>query len=63
VHLGLVYLGLPLFRSRITWHDAPASVRQAYTPLELSELIRQTPASRYDIASRYLFRMAATIWK
>ena len=63
VHLGLVYMGLPLFRSRITWHDAPASVRQAYTPQELSELIHQTPASRFDIAPRYLFRMAVTIWK
>ena len=29
VHLGLVYAGLPLFRGRITWNDAPASVRQA----------------------------------
>src|SRR5690348_10959848 len=31
VHLALVYAGLPLFRSRITHHDAPASVRAAYT--------------------------------
>ena len=28
LHLLLVYLGLPLFRSRITWHDAPASVKR-----------------------------------
>src|SRR5689334_3411771 len=30
-HLALVYAGLPLYRSRITRHDAPASVRRAYT--------------------------------
>ncbi len=35
LHLFLVYLGLPLFRSRITWHDAPASVRRAYTCNEI----------------------------
>jgi ubiquinone/menaquinone biosynthesis C-methylase UbiE len=63
IHLGLVYLGLPLFRSRITRHDAPASVRQAYTTAELAELIKKTPASRFDITNRYLYRIAATIWK
>ena len=35
LHLLLVCLGLPLFRSRITWHDAPASVRRAYTCEEM----------------------------
>lgn len=63
IHLGLVYLGLPLFRSRITWNDAPASVRQAYKPAELAEMINRTPASRFDITNRYLYRIAATIWK
>jgi ubiquinone/menaquinone biosynthesis C-methylase UbiE len=62
-HLGLVYLGLPLFRSRITWHDAPASVRQAYTPAELDGMITNTRASDWAITNRFLFRMAATIWK
>lgn len=63
IHLGLVYLGLPLFRSRITWHDAPASVRQAYRPTELAAMFKMTPASRFDITNRYLYRIAATIWK
>jgi ubiquinone/menaquinone biosynthesis C-methylase UbiE len=63
IHLGLVYLGLPLFRSRITWNDAPASVRQAYTPEELAEMIKRTSASRFDITNRFLYRIAATIWK
>ncbi len=62
-HLGLVYLGLPLFRSRITWNDGPASVRQAYTPAELIEMIAKSRASNSEITKRFLFRMVATIWK
>ena len=62
-HLALVYLGLPLFRSRLTWHDGPASVRQSYKPVELSGLLNRTPARRIDITNRYLYRMAVTVWK
>lgn len=63
LHVGLVYLGLPLFRSRITWHDAPASVRNAYTVSEMRSLLSQLPASRIAISPYYLFRMGAVIWK
>src|SRR5947199_5866128 len=28
LHLAFVYTGMPLYRSRLTRHDAPASVRQ-----------------------------------
>jgi 2-polyprenyl-3-methyl-5-hydroxy-6-metoxy-1,4-benzoquinol methylase len=62
-HLALVYLGFPLFRSRITRHDGPASVRQAYTTSELEDLLRQSPASRIEISTRYLYRMAVIAWK
>src|SRR5205085_554135 len=31
-HLALVYAARPLFGSRLTKHDAPVSVRRAYTP-------------------------------
>jgi len=62
-HLALVYLGLPLFRSRLTWHDAPASVRQSYEPSELSDLLKKTGATSIDIRNHYLYRMAATVWK
>lgn len=63
LHLGLVYLGLPLFRSRITHHDGPASVRQSYTMGELNRLLRQTPARRVELHRRYLYRVAAIAWK
>jgi SAM-dependent methyltransferase len=63
LHLSLVYLGLPLFRSRITWHDAPASVRRAYTLDEMKSLLAGTRARQIDMGRHYLFRMGVVIWK
>lgn len=62
VHLALVYAGLPLF-SRMTRHDAPASVRRAYTLPELKEMLGRVPARRVDVSRYYLFRMGAIVWK
>jgi ubiquinone/menaquinone biosynthesis C-methylase UbiE len=63
LHLAFVYAGLPLFHSRITRNDAPASVRQAYTPEEIRKLISKTGAARVDITKHYLYRMGVLIWK
>jgi len=63
LHLALVYLGLPLFRSPITWNDAPASVRRAYTTSEMRSLLAQVPAMRLNISRHFLFRMGVLIWK
>ena len=63
LHLLLVYAGLPLYRSRLTRHDAPASVRQAYTPEEMMALLAQTAALRTQIYHHYLFRMGVIAWK
>ena len=63
VHLALVYAGLPLFRSRLTHHDAPASVRQAYTSAEMRDLLKRTDATRIEIHRHYLFRMGVIVWK
>ena len=63
LHLGLVYLGFPLFRSRITWNDAPASVRRAYTIGEMRSLLATVPARRIEISRNFLFRMGILIWK
>jgi len=63
LHLALVYLGLPLFRSRITWHDAPASVRQAYTREEMQSILANLPAKRIEITTHYFYRMGALLWK
>jgi hypothetical protein len=63
LHLALVYAGMPIFRSPISRFDSVASVKQAYTPGELRELISQTKAAEFDIYIRYLFRMGAIVWK
>jgi SAM-dependent methyltransferase len=63
LHLLLVYLGLPLFSSRITWHDAPASVRRAYTCDEMRALLADVGAIKVDVSRHYLFRMGVLLWK
>jgi ubiquinone/menaquinone biosynthesis C-methylase UbiE len=63
LHLALTYAGLPLFRSRITWHDAPASVRRAYTRKEMSNILQPLSARRVEITSHYLYRMGVILWK
>jgi ubiquinone/menaquinone biosynthesis C-methylase UbiE len=63
LHLAMVYAGSPLYRSRLTRHDAPASVRQAYTVAEMMDILGQTEATRVEIVRHYLFRMGAIAWK
>jgi hypothetical protein len=60
IHLGLVYAGMPLF-SRITRHDAPASVKKAYTAAEMREMV--SDGHRYELRKFYLCRMGVIVWK
>ncbi len=65
LHLLFVYLGLPSF-SRITRHDAVASVRRAYTPEEVSdadprERRAALPASKS--AAIFFFAWELIAWK
>lgn len=63
IHLALVYAGLPLFRSRISWHDAPASVKRAYTREEMLAMLRDIPEVQVTISRHYLYRMGVVIGK
>ena len=63
MHLALVYAGLPVFRSRITWNDAPASVRQAYTAKEVVDLAKSAPGGCPEVHRYFLFRMGVIVWK
>ena len=63
LHLLLVYLGLPLFRSRITWHDAPASVRAAYSIGEMRSLLSAFNAHKTEVSRHFLYRMGIIVWK
>jgi ubiquinone/menaquinone biosynthesis C-methylase UbiE len=63
VHLAAVYAGMPLYRSRITRHDGPASVRRAYTMDEMRALLARTNAARIEMSRFYFFRMGAIVCK
>jgi ubiquinone/menaquinone biosynthesis C-methylase UbiE len=63
LHLAIAYTGVPLYRSRITRNDAPASVRQAYTVEEMRELLRASGARDIEVHRHFLFRMGAIAWK
>lgn len=63
LHLALAYAGFPLYRSRLTRHDAPASVRRAYTVEEMRKILKQAGAADVTIQTFYLFRMGVIVWK
>jgi ubiquinone/menaquinone biosynthesis C-methylase UbiE len=63
LHLALAYAGFPLYRSRITRHDAPASVRRAYTVEEMREMLQSSGAADLEIETYFLFRMGVIAWK
>jgi ubiquinone/menaquinone biosynthesis C-methylase UbiE len=64
LHLALGYLGTPIYRSRITRHDALASVRRAYTVDEVRKILsRVAPAENIEIRKFFLFRMGVIVWK
>ena len=63
MHLALVYSGWPLFRSRLTRHDAPTSVRRAYTIEEMCQMLDKVPVTRVEVSTHYLFRMGVLLWK
>ncbi|HZD95451.1 MAG TPA: methyltransferase domain-containing protein [Candidatus Sulfotelmatobacter sp.] len=64
LHLALSYLGFPLYRSRVTRHDAPVSVRRAYTVEEIRKILEQVaPGANIEIRTFYLFRMGVIVWK
>ena len=63
LHLALAYAGFPLYRSRITRHDAPASVRRAYTVHEMRNMLRTSGAASVQIETYFPFRMGVIAWK
>lgn len=62
-HLALSYLGFPLYRSRLTRHDAPASVRRAYTESEMREMLSRAAPAGIEMQRHFLFRLGVIVWK
>lgn len=64
LHLALVYAGFPLMRSHVSRVDGVASVRRAYEPEEMREILSSEDlAANIEISSHYLFRMGVIVWK
>lgn len=63
VHYALAWAGRLIYRSRLTCHDAPASVRRAYTVREMTEMLSASTAARVEVSQHYLYRMGAIAWK
>lgn len=60
-YLTIQILGLRF--SRITRHDGPRSVRQAYTAGELEALVGATRAARYEVRRLWPYRLGMILWK
>ena len=64
LHLALVYAAFPLMHSYVSRVDGVASVRGAYVPDEMRQMLsRADRAARIDISRHYLFRMGVVLWK
>lgn len=62
-HWAAAYVGQFTYRSRITRHDAPVSVRRAYTIPEIDSIARKTTAARVDLQTYYFQRFGLILWK
>ena len=51
------------YRSRLTRHDAPASVRRAFTIEEMRSIASQTNAARFDLQKYHFQRFGLILWK
>ena len=67
LHLALAYAGFPLMRSRVAWLDGLTSVRRAYVPDEVRNMLASASSAntgaQVEISRNYLFRMGVIVWK
>jgi ubiquinone/menaquinone biosynthesis C-methylase UbiE len=70
VHLALAFSGFPIMRSRVAWLDGLTSVRRAYIPEEIRNMLARAFSAnasralpRVEITRHYLFRMGVIVWK
>jgi len=65
LHVALVYAGFPLMRSYVSRVDGLASVRRAYVPDEMRQILSSgtETAARLEISRHFLFRMGVIAWK
>jgi SAM-dependent methyltransferase len=65
LHVALVYAGFPLMRSYVSRFDGLASVRRAYVPQEMRQILGggTKTVRNVEISRHFLFRMGVIMWK
>ena len=64
LHLLLVYAGFPLMRSYVSRWDGVASVRKAYVPDEIRQMLSNGASpGNLEISRHFLFRVGVVLWK
>ena len=65
MHLALVYAGFAVMRSYVSRVDGLASVRRAYVPHEMRQILSSAaiPPAKLELSRHFLFRMGAIAWK
>ena len=63
VHYAVSLAGRAIYRSRVTRHDAPASVRAAYTVDEVRSILKQSGVPAVWVRTFYFYRMGVIAWK
>jgi ubiquinone/menaquinone biosynthesis C-methylase UbiE len=63
IHWLTAMAGTLVYRSRLTRHDAPVSVRRAYTQEELLEVLKRAGGVRIEASEHYFYRMGFILWK
>ena len=65
MHLALVYAGFLFMRTRVSRVDGLASVRRAYVPEEMRQMLAPAlgAGQRMEVSRHFLFRMGVVVWK
>jgi ubiquinone/menaquinone biosynthesis C-methylase UbiE len=62
-HRAAAYVSQPVFRSRLTKHDAVVSIRRSYTMPEIAALARQSSAIGVEVHRHFFQRFGLILWK
>jgi len=63
IHYAVALAGRAIYRSRVTRHDAPASVRAAYAVDEVRSILKKSGAPAVWMRTFYFYRMGVIAWK
>jgi hypothetical protein len=66
LHLAFAYAGFPIMCNRIAWLDGLTSVRRAYGPKEIQNVVASVfpeGVPQMEISRNFLFRMGLIVWK